>query len=144
MNNINFIDIFNNPEKYISSNCIDICKKLWNLNIEAYEVNNNDNYIYIKLVNLSKINIKHFYKNNINDKRYYTSSKLDGQYLRVNKENINDLYSLIDIFEFQDSLEFVYDTLFLKEYNNGEITNSYKKSTSIIDILNNLELDNKL
>ena len=136
--------IYNNKEKYVSKECIDILEKLWDLNIEAYEVNKSNNYKYIKLVNLSRNNIKKFYEKSRYDKRYYTDYRLDGQYLRVKNENINDLYDLIDIFDLQDSLEFIYDTLFLKEFNNGEIIGKYTKSTSIEDVLNQLNLEKDL
>ena len=113
-------EVMDNPEEYIIPKCLPACRALWSKNIETFMVSNDDeNNLYVLLNNVSPENMEIFQEYQEQDARFIYDGyrKTIGIAVKRNDERaMNELESLTNVFNIQDTLRFKTAEKFLESY----------------------------
>lgn len=113
-------EVMDNPEEYIIPKCLPACRALWSKNIETFMVSNDDeNNLYVLLNNVSPENMEIFQEYQEQDARFIYDGyrKTIGIAVKGNDERaMNELESLTNVFNIQDTLRFKTAEKFLESY----------------------------
>jgi|AntAceMinimDraft_14_1070370.scaffolds.fasta_scaffold05504_12 hypothetical protein len=118
--------VIKNPDEYIIPECQPACKSLWDKNIETFMVSNNDNnHLYILILDLSDENTKLFKEIAQTDTRYFWDNSKETYGIGTkdrNDESIEELNSLVELFKMQDVRKGRYQTQeeYLKTYKTTD------------------------
>ncbi len=113
-------DVIKNPGEYIIPQCLPACKILWDKNIETFMVSNNDDdYLYVLLFNVSNENKKLLGELIKTDSRYFFDQFRGTYGFRVNGIDENskkELAILAGKLQVQDTLRYKSSSQFLEEF----------------------------
>ena len=119
--------VIKNPEEYIIPECLEACKSLWNKNIETFMCSNDDdNNLYILVMNLSDKNLETMKRLVEENKNYFYSSSRNCYGIKVDDKSRNQvekLNFLTEVFSMQDTKRFISGEDFLSNYKTtgGEV-----------------------
>ena len=119
--------VIENPEEYIIPECLEACKSLWNKNIETFMCSNDDdNNLYILVMNLSDKNLETMKRLVEENKNYFYSSYRNCYGIKVedkSRNQVEKLNFLTEVFSMQDTKRYVSGEDFLSNYKTtgGEV-----------------------